>query len=212
MTVISKSGIPLEVVATSLAARATTYNSDGLALNPETKNIFSLPVSVRFSAALTAAASAFVWSAVWEGHQERKVRIRRISLRGTFDGTEAASSTQFQLIKFTGAVPSAGTSLLPLRGMITNKSITSQIYDARVSTGAALLTTTGALPDPGGYIMSFVVASRNGSNAKVELDSVRFNTPQLFVMGNGEGLALVASAGNTVIGMGISGSIHWEEW
>lgn len=200
-------------VDSSKAARVTAYNSAGVTLDPDTPNIYSLSIGVRFSASLAFSATAFVWAMTAGEQLARRVRIRRLFLRTCYDGTESANSGQVQWVTFSGAVPSGGTSLLPVQGFRTGQAASSQIVDARVCSGAALLTTTDCIPEAGGHFAALNFPARNVSNGELDMDCVEMYRPYLFELSPGQGLALRFNGGttNTIAGYGLAGGVSWEE-
>lgn len=211
MTVVTdEHGNALEVGGTEPAIRATSYNSAGVELEPSSLNLYHLPVSVRMNS-LTGGATFFIWS-MFFGQMSKRVYVRRIYLRGCFDGTVAATDFDVQPVLFSGAVPTGGTSLIPATGLRSYKegADRSQVLDARICSGAAFLTTTGVVVDVRGVPASMMQAHRNASNGELDLDCVRMNKSYLFEIPPNSGLAI---RGNTsaVLGDGVAGFVSWEE-
>lgn len=193
------------------AARVTLYNSAGVELNPALTGVYMLPVNIRFDAALTAAAGAFVWALRVSVSATKDIYIRRIRLRAAFDGTEAASSEVYQLIKFTAATPTGGVALSAIE--LDSAFPATNVADARqtVSSTSVLLTTTSVVVDTNGHFAALIQARRNGSNGELLLDFHSPNDPYgCLKLGQGDGFAIRINT-NTVIGDSLSGFVEWHE-
>src|SRR3990167_1796754 len=115
----------LTVDPTSKAARVTLYDSSGNELQKPPAGGYLLPIRVRQTA---ATASGTVWSmrALTAG---KKVYVRRIVVNCMFDGTAAASTSQYNLLRFRTATPTAGTALTVVKRDTADP--TSIVTDAR---------------------------------------------------------------------------------
>lgn len=205
----TNSGALWAIDALSLAGRVTEYDTSGNELNPSVQGIYMLPISVRFSAALAVSGVPAIWAMRVDASASVNVYLRKIFLRSSFDGTEVASSLELQLIRFTAATPTAGTSLTPIPIDATYPA--SVVSDARVSTGAALLTTTSVTVDTNGYFAAQQQARRNDSNCELDIEYYSPNDPWgLMKMTAGDGVLIRINTA-TVIGDTLGGYILWEE-
>jgi hypothetical protein len=193
----------LTIDPTSKAARVTPYDSSANEQAPFPTGAYSLPVNIRQTAA--SAANSTVWT--MRNGASKKMFFRRILLEILFDGTASAGNTlKYMLARFTAATPTGGTSLTPVKMQTTFAA--STLADARfLDTG---LTTTGITFETEWATLAIP--------ASVTAQSLFFNLPFIgsneakepFVLNPNEGLA-IRLQNAAIIGLGIVGSIHWDE-
>lgn len=188
----------------SKAGRVTPYDSSGNEQAPfPSPGAYALPINIRQTAA--TAANATVWTMRNGG--SKKVFIRRILLAMLFDGSAAAATTlKYLLARFSAATPTGGTALTVVKMQTTFAS--STLADARfLDTG---LTTTGVTFETEWATI--------GLPASVTSGSLFWNMPFIgsneakepFVLNPNEGLA-IRLQNAAVIGLGLTGSVHWDE-
>lgn len=196
------SNVSLEVGATSKAARVTQYTDAGTLLYPAPIGIYHLPISMgRLTAAI--ADESLIWS-MRNTHATKSVRILEIAICTGFDGTAAATSAQYNIVRFSNATPTGGSAITVIKA--SNSYNTSIVTDARQDAGAALTVTS----------IVFETAMASFSNPRqvsaTNSFSSKYNTNvyDVFDLAAGEGLGI--RIGETaVIGDSISGYVRWME-
>lgn len=194
----------LTIDPTSKAARVTPYDSSANEYSPfPSPGAYALPVNVRQTAA--TAANSTVWT--MRNGATKKMFFRRILLEIIFDGTAAAATTlKYMLARFSAATPTGGTSLTAVKMQTTFSA--STLADARfLDTG---LTTTGVTFETEWATLAIP--------ASVTAGSIFWNMPFIgpneakepFVLNPNEGLA-IRLQNAAVVGMGLTGSVHWDE-
>lgn len=199
----------LTVDTNSSAIRVTEYDTAGIELNPPVQGVYMLPISIRISAAAISGGSNALWTMRLSSSAAYNVYIRRMFIRSSFDGTEATSNMELQVIRFTTFTPSGGNALTPIP---MNRSYpTSVVTDARQTAGAAVLTTTFVVTDPNGHFAAIQQAHRDDSNCELDLDFHNPSDPYgQFKMVADDGLMIRINTAS-VAGASISGYIMWEE-
>ena len=191
----------LEVDLTSKAARVTLYRSDGSEIsNIPTAYLLPIPM-LRLTAAIAAASK--IWA--MRNGTSKMMRIKRLALFVGFDGTAAATTSCYQLMRFAGATPSGGTALSAVKKKSSLGA--STMMDARYNYGAAL-TVTGITFETSCLEIGAQrqVNANNGMGLFADLEG----PDSIIELAPNEGLAInlfVAS----VIGDSIGGYIEWEE-
>jgi|SRR5262245_7549336 len=173
---------------------------------------FSAPIALRQTA--TTAANAVPWAMLLPTTAKRPITLRRFLANLSFDGTAAASTSQYQLKRFRSTTPSGGTALTPQAHNKTDfgpgaVAIPSLVAVSFLDTG---LTVAGIAVDgpiismgcarqtsAGGYYdMAWEVTETGASGRAITIDP-------------GDGLAIALGL-VAVIGDGIQGMISWDEW
>lgn len=191
----------LTIDPTSNAARATGYDSAGTELLPPPTGVYMLPFGIRYSAALAAAGK--VWA--MRNGSTKTVYITRIQLSASFDGTGAATTVIYQFMRFSTATPTGGNAQTVIK---KNSSYpASAIADARLTTGAALLTVTSVVFES--PFADLGCQHQIGGNSILDLNFGE-HPSRCFVLGANEGLAINLLTA-TVIGDAMSGVIEWYE-
>lgn len=191
----------LTIDATSKAARVTNYDSGGNELRPAPSGAYMLPIRVRASAATAATAT------VWAMHNlgAKVVKIRKIYIAAAFDGTAAASVSDWQLTRFRTATPTGG-SAIPVIPKKTSYGASS-VTDARfLDTGL----TVGAMTFDGAFAQIAGARQVGSSNAYWFVVSGLDTIYEPIELAINDGLC-IRTAVAQVIGDSISGGIEWEE-
>lgn len=167
---------------------------------------FALPVNIRQTA--TTAANALVW-AKRNKSPNKAIYLRRVTLNAVFDGVAAVSTSAYQLVRISGADPSAGTNLTVLgvnTGGATPAIASSVTYAQFLDTGLTVAGVTIGAP------FGVVGAPRApGSIAQLPIEWGEPNDARsrfLLLPGEGLGIQLGATA---VVGDGLQGGIEWFE-
>lgn len=162
---------------------------------------YMLPIFIRQSAA--TAGGAVVWA--MRNGAALKAFIRRIFLVASFDGTAAASHSQWEIERFTTATPTAGTAISVVKKKFAG--IASTVADARfLDTG---LTITGVVLDnPFMYVGN---PRQNGATSEFVYPYSRdLEDQEDFTLDLNEGLAIKLTSA-AVIGDSIRGYVEWDE-
>lgn len=126
-----------------------------------------------------------------------------------FDGTATAATTSgYELVKFTGADPTTGTTVPRVKKRSAYS--VSAILDANIQQKSGVLTMTGITNIEVVNTIRLPL-SVTGSIASFDLDFVVAGMPYEgfeLAPGEGFGIRLVAAA---VIGLGVGGSVEWDE-
>lgn len=183
------------------AAKVSVIDSLGDDVN-QIKSKFSLAIPIgRITAVI--AANGFLFA--MKNGATKRVKLEEIAFSCGFDGTAAASTQIFELVRASGSAFAAGTALT-LPAQIPRKSTldpNSTLDSVRFS-GAATLTTVGATIETGALASFGVARSVTGKTAQ-------FLFPGLDVwLEPGEILAIRNTAA-TVVGDSIEGNISWSE-
>lgn len=200
--ITGKSGSVLEVDATSGAVRNTEYTVDGDPLHSKPVGIYHLPISLgRFTA--TTAADSLVWS-MRNTHTTKKVKILEIVLCTGFDGTAAATSAQYNLVRFSAATPTGGSAITVVKASTSYN--TSIVTDARQDPAAALTVTSVVFETAMASISNpRQVSSTN--NLKIKANDNVYDVLEILA---GEGLGIKIGV-TAVVGDVISGYVRWME-
>ena len=204
MPIEVKSGASTDVLtvdSTSKAARVTLYRSDGTEISNTTVS-YLLPIPYQRLTAAVAAGSK-IWA--MRNGASKTMRIKRIYIGVSFDGSAASSTSCYQFMRFSGATPSGGTALTAVKKKTSLGATT--MADARYNYAAALTVTgitfetsffeIGCQRQVNANIEAYLVADQEGPDSIIEL------APN-------EGLAINLYVA-AVIGDGLGGYIEWEE-
>ncbi len=150
---------------------------------------------------------------VWAMHNpstsSRTIYIRNVRGRVVFDGTAVAATTSgYEFVKFTVADPSTGTTVARVKKRAAYP--VSQIQDANIQQKSGALTMTGIANIDVVNVVRLPL-SITGTIANFDLDFVVAGMPYEgfeLAPNEGFGIRLVAAA---VIGLGIGGSVEWDE-
>lgn len=166
---------------------------------------FKLPIAIRQTAA-TAAASV-VWAMRNLGG--RVIAVRRVGVNAMFDGTAAASSSQYQLARFRTATPTAGAALTVVKANTDDGATTvtdARVLDTGLTPGAmtfdAAMCSMGAPRQVGAcaqYVWEWSPGDPQAPAARPLLIK-----PQ-------DGLCILVGV-TAVIGDGLQGMIEWDEF
>lgn len=204
---IGSQGTIAEIGADSQALRVTPYDVNGTELEraPDVGS-FYLPVDIRQTAA--SASGSTVWCMTNGGTNQ--IHIRQIHLSLGFDGTAATASPRYQLCRGSGATPTTGTTITPIKRYPQGSNTT--LADCRfLDTG---LTTTGIT-----FESAFAVIGRPISvTSHAQVFNMNFGEAGSpfagFELGSGAcfairvgGLGAVA----TVIGVSLTGYVLYDE-
>lgn len=185
----------------SKAARVALYDSEGNEVN-KVRDFYMTQVSTtRITAAL--AANSAVWSL--KNGATRRMRVKKVRLSAAFDGTAAATTQLFTLIKTTSGTTTGGV----LNTTIPSKKSTSQANSSveEIRFGAAAALGEVGVTVENAKMASFGV-SRSVTGQTVNFDLI--GSEEEFWLEPNEGL-LIKTEVATVIGDSIMGAIHWEE-
>lgn len=188
----------------SNAARVTLYGPDGIAIRPTILGSYLAPVAMRFTG--TTAANSTVWA--MRNGSSISVYIRRIFLFAGFDGTAAASTSQFEVRRFNTATPSGGTAITVAKkdSAYTNTTLT----DIRQDTGGAALTVTSVVFESPMLAIGCPRGLTGGlATLPIDFTAAPENRP-FTVLAPNEGLCIRNSIIG-VVGDSLSGFIEWEE-
>ena len=163
---------------------------------------FFLPVRIRQTAA--TAATATVW-AMRNTHATKCAHVKNIRLFAYGDAS-ASGQVAYELCRFSGATPTAGTALTLIR-MRNSSTYTTGVTDARfldtglTVAGVVFETAFAALQCQGGL----------GSGHHLDMDMLDLaRTWSGFELGPGEGLCIRLGA-TAVVGQRIAGGVFWDE-
>lgn len=172
-----------------------------------------------FNVAHTAADAA--GSPVFAMHvpatASKRLQVHSIEGHLVFAGTAAAAgAVGYELIRFTVADPTTGTTVPRIRS--DSRAAASIIADANIQAKSGILTLTGAVFEGGVLRVIRVPASVTGTVLPFSWRPSGSGFPGLPDSGNaivlapGEGLAIRVAAGlAAIIGQGLSGVIEWSE-
>lgn len=196
----------LTVGATSKAARVEQYDSAGFEVQKPSTGSYMLPINLVHDNAM--AAGETVWAMRYVTGA-LVAKIKRIRLTMGFNGTAAAATPAYRLVRFSAATPTGGTAITVIKKR--NSYAGSVVTDARFdSSGVAGLTVAGVTFETAFEVFS-CPASVTGTvatrNIEFALPGERFGH---FDLAAGEGLAIqmetASIAGNT-----LAGGVEWDE-
>jgi hypothetical protein len=181
-------------------------------LGPDGKPIYKRPLfegmirvpNTRITAALTAAANALIWSMRYAG--ANILRVKSGALLAAFDGTAAATTSQFQLVRISAANPGGGTAIQPVK---TDTAYVIPSIDARFNYGA-LLTVTGVTIDTE-FAAEWGCQRQVNANNSLNIPGRQALWSSFLDLRNGEGFAIKIGV-NTVIGDSIGGYFELQEY
>jgi len=135
MAVIKSGDSPdlLKIDPTSKAARVTEYDSAGQELYKTPGGSYLIPISMGRQTAAIAAGS-YIWA--FRNGAAKTIRLRRIVLTTSFDGTAAATTQTYQIMRFSTATPTGGSVIVIVKKKTTYGA--STVVDARQNPAAAL--------------------------------------------------------------------------
>ncbi len=210
----------LTIDPSSKATRATLYDSLGREIQPPQSGSYITPFEVRCTSASAAGVTVFNF----RGPTSLRAFIRGIRGRVTFDGTALAASgtLRFGFYRGVGAsVPTGGTAQIPTKKDSTDP--TSTVQDVRVDLTGAGLTTTGityettpfhvvGLPIIALQVTVPTTSATVGAAADFDLDFHTFGDRDCdFIIGTNEHLAIRIQTVAGIIGLGLTGSMEWDE-
>jgi len=205
MPIEVKSGATIDTLTvdpTSKAARVTQYKSDGAELFKTPTGSYFLPIpNQRLTAAIAVNSAIYAF----RNGASKVIKIKRIYLICGFDGTAAATTSCYQLQRFSAATPSGGTALTAIKKKTTLGA--STIVDARYNYAAAL-TVTGIT-----FETSFVetgCARQVNAVQILQMCAGPETQESIIELQPNEGLAIRLGVA-AVIGDNIGGYIEWEE-
>lgn len=189
-------GGTLAVEATSRAARTREVYEDGTPIRPKKDG--------KYLARLDIVPSTLTAGTVFFGMRNngsKKALIGKLTALLNFAGTAAASRSAYELVRFSGANMTGGTSIGAIKGDNTDDA-NSVMTDIRFA--PAGLTTTGVTFE-GNQVAVLSHANQLAANHSQEL-----NFDEELVLGPGEGLAIRANTA-IVAGSALQGFIKWSE-
>jgi len=155
---------------------------------------------------LTAAVAAgsLIWAMRYNG--SNKLRVKSGFLLASFDGTAAATTQGYQLVRFSGANTTGGTAIQPVRTDTSGGAIPS--IDARFNYAAALGVTSVVLETE--YPAEWGVQRQVSANQNMPLPGRNTSYSGFIDLRNGEGLAIRLSVA-AVIGDSLGGHFELHE-
>lgn len=180
----------------------TLYDSGGAEIHPVPSASFMAPINIRQTA--TTAAQSTVWYLNAAG--ALGLYIRRLVLQVGFDGTAAASTVRYDLLRYGTAVCSGGIAITPIKKSTANATAT---------------TATAGFADTGVTVTSVVfetafatLACPISVTSRSSVYPINLVTPaQRFgeiVIASGQGLAIQLTV-TAVVGQTITGYVEWDE-
>jgi hypothetical protein len=202
----------LTVDPTSLAARMTLYDSAGVELYRIPTGAYMLAIVNGRQTVIATAAGTFF--AMRNNTSGATLYIRRIVLVVGFDGTAVATTSRWELARFSAATPSGGTSISLPGGAIKKRSGygNSNLLDARYITGTAGgLTMTSVTMQAAFDSVGVPRGATSGVATYIrEFGDAGARPNDRMELATGEGLAI--NAGVTgVVGDSFQGSVEWDE-
>jgi len=192
---------------TSKAGRVTLYDSSGneVAKPPGTGSYILQIPNGRITAAIGAGST--LWA--MRNGATKTLSIRRVLLTIGFDGTGVATTSLFELVRFSTAAPTGGTAITANVVKKKNSYGASTLADARFNSGAALSVVSVVFEAAFG--MWGVPRGATGAVATVD---ARWRTGlesyDTFNLAINEGIAIRCTVA-TVIGDSFKGMIEWDE-
>lgn len=193
----------LIVEPTALGVHGVYYNSHGIQMISDTKNIYSIQVGLRISG--TIASGQMVY-ALYFPNPEYNIYIRKIVLRTGFYGTAAATSVSYKVIQTWGSYTANKITLT--RGINSDAGI-SNLVDAEQSTSAGL-TAAAAGQSSYGSLLAVRQAHRVNSNGEAIIDFAGQVYPYLFKINPYTGIGIQLGDG-AILGDVCNGYFEWEE-
>ena len=191
----------LTVDAVNKAARVAVYDTEG---NPVDAVLprFSVAVHVsRFSAII--GALGYVYSFV--NGNTKKVKFDTMIFEAMFDGTAAASTQLFEVIRTTSGTPTGGSALTLPADICKRRSPDANSSVASITANNAAALVTSGVSFQSGEICSFgVPRSVTGKSELYDFSSLEIELQP------GEGI-LIRATNAVVVGDGIHGSLGWSE-
>ncbi len=194
---------------TNEAARVYLANSSGTEISGGAPTgSYAIASGVLRQTGATAAASSII---SFRNNSTKSMRIRRISLTVSFDGTAAATTSSFRIRKFDTATMSGGTAA----------SLPADVYEMQTSYpnstlldfrwGAAALTTTSVVFY--GYLgQAGVSRGVTGASQRFVWDYTATNSASGYpTLAASEGIAVVVDT-TCVIGDAVGMSVEWDEF
>lgn len=204
------SGTKQDVDTTPKAARVIIYDSAGNPVDAAPTGAYIANISVRHTAADASGSAVFAMTN--PNASGRTVYIRNIRGRVTFDGTAvAAANAGYEFIRYgTNVNPTTGTTVPRIKKRSAQSA--SVILDANIQQKSGILTLASAVFEAGPFnVVRMPMAVTNGI-APFDLDFICSNQPNsAFELAQGEGLAIRLHGGAAIIGLGIAGSVEWDE-
>lgn len=192
----SGAGVDVATVdPSSKALRVTLYNPDGATHDKEFTGNYSVPVEV-IPTTLTDGTTYFSMRNLGT----KDCWLHKIRVKLGFSGTAAASRSLFQLRRFSGATPTGGTALTPVK--FDNTYPASSMTDIRYAPGG--LTTTGCVFEQRFETVGVTNQLNNDQAAGIDFGDHKF------LLAPGEGIA-VSAYGAVVLGAWHIGQVSWDE-
>jgi hypothetical protein len=168
--------------------------------NPIASIFIRIP-NARLTAAV--AAGSLIWALRYNG--ANKLRLRAFRALASFDGTAAASTSEFQFVRISAANTTGGTAITP---QVVSTTMVLPTVDARFNYAAAL-GVVGVTIDAD-YFAEWGVQRQVSANNN--LDSPRAYTyPDAVIdLAAGEGIAIRLGV-VAVIGDGLGGFLQFDE-
>lgn len=198
---VYRSGATGGLASTQVTADAISVN---VFSNPSRVYMFRIPNN-RFTAAI--ALSNVVWG-IHNGNS-LTMQVKRIVVSAGFDGTAAASTSEFQISRFTAASGTnltGGTSIGVVKRATTMNA--STFADARFNYAAALGVAGVSFDND--QLLSWGVPRQVGATVMVDMDSFAPQYESIITLAPNEGLCVRCGVA-TVIGDSIGGMIEWTE-
>lgn len=189
-------GGALAVELVSRAARVVQTHSDGSTVVKKLDGTYHTRLELVPS---TLTAGTVYWS--MRNNGSKKAVVRQLAALITFAGVAAATRSAYELVRFSGANMTGGTSVAAVKGSNVDDTNTA-VTDIRFA--PAGLTTSGVTFELNG-IAILAHANQLGSQHDAIL-----NFADTLVLEPGEGLAIRASTA-IVAGSGIHGLVNWGE-
>jgi len=190
----------LKTDSVSGAARVTLYTSAG---NELKKMGAGYAIAIPFMVGGTPAANSTLLA--FRNLGTKKVRIRKILLNVSFNGTAAATTQSYELRRFTTATPTGGTAITVIKKR--NSAVTSTVTDARFGgTTQTALTVTGVV-----FESPWAAIGQQRQVGSSQSHEIIFSDPEDgFEIDVNEGFC-IRNAVTGVAGDGLAGMIEWEE-
>lgn len=189
-------GGTLGIEPTSRAARTIPVYADGAPIQPKRDGNFFTRLEI---IPTTLTAATMYWAMRNNGSKD--VRIKAIDLALMFSGTAAASRSAYELVRFSGANPTGGTSVAAVKGDNVDDA-NSVVTDIRFApaglTAAGISFETNAIA---------VIGHINQLTANI-VHHLDFDED--LVLAPGEGLALRSQTA-IIAGSAVNGCVKWSE-
>lgn len=167
---------------------------------------YRLPIALRQTAA--SVANSVVWAMRNLGIPNRPVWLRRLQVNASFDGTAAASTSEYQLQRFRTATPSGGAALTVVKHN-TDDGASVITYAEVLDTG---LTVAGVDFDTSGLAIGAPRQVGASSQFDFEWEGLAAGGANsgMFIVKPTDGICLRLGVA-AVIGDALRGYIYWEE-